>query len=165
MTGAKRRGKGYEKSHPAGGGDAAGFRFARERNVVLVAGGKYRPYTAGMEPQVFYTALDPSYYVVDAEGYTFSVAYPGYLSATGNLCVGAPMGADGNPLTDALIIWPRAGGSYEYGLLLYDGENGYQIMADSRGHALDSALEPVVQAHAPSVTALFRKANAWWALA
>ena len=118
-----------------------------------------------MEPQVFYTALDPSYYAVDAEGYTFSVAYPGYLSATGNLCVGAPMGADGNPLTDALIIWPRAGGSYEYGLLLYDGENGYQIMADSRGHALDSALEPVVQAHAPSVAALFRKANAWWALA
>ena len=104
---------------------------------------KYRPYTAGMEPQVFYTALDPSYYAVDAEGYTFSVAYPGYLSATGNLCVG---------------------GGYDYGLLLYEGENGYQIMVDSRGHALDSAFEPVVQAHAPSAAKLFGKAHAWWDL-
>lgn len=59
---------------------------------------KYRPYIAGMEPQVFYTALDPSYYAVDAEGYTFSVAYPDYLSATGNLCVGTPMGGGWQPV-------------------------------------------------------------------
>ena len=125
---------------------------------------RYRPYTAGMALQVFYTALNPGYYAVDAEGYVFSVAFPGYLSATGNLCIGTPMGADGNPFTDALIIWPRAGGGYDYGLLLYEGENGYQIMVDSRGHALDSAFEPVVQAHAPSAAKLFGKAHAWWDL-
>lgn len=125
---------------------------------------KYRPYTEGMEPQVFYTTLVPCYYETDAEGYVFSVAYPGYLSATGNLCVGMPTGTDGNPFTDALIIWPLAGGRYDYGLLLYDEQNGYQVMVDSSGHALDGALEPVVQAHARSVAALFQKANARWNL-
>ena len=93
-----------------------------------------------MQPQVFHTTLDPSYYATDTEGYIFSVAYPGYLSVTGNLCVGTPMGADGNQFTDALIIWPRENGGYDYGLLLYDGQTGYQIMADRRWHALDSAL-------------------------
>ena len=125
---------------------------------------RYRPYIAGMQPQVFHTVLAPCYYATDAEGYVFSVAYPGYLSVTGNLCVGTPMGADGNPFTDALIIWPRENGGYDYGLLLYDGQTGYQIMADRLGHALDSALEHVVQAHAPSVEVLLQKANAWWAL-
>lgn len=125
---------------------------------------KYSRYIQGMRPQVFCTVLDPCYYAIDEEGYDFSVAYPAYLSTTGNLCVGAPAGEGGNLFTDALIIWPEMGGGYSYGLLLYDPQGAYQIMMDGNGTALDSRFDPVVQDHAQSVAGLFQKANQWWEL-
>ena len=118
---------------------------------------KYRPYTDGMEKTVFATILTPRYTKKDEDGFDFSVKYPDYLQWTGNLSVGSP--ADENTMfTDALIIWPLFGGGYEYGLLLYEGDAGYQIYADENGHALNAEEDAVIARHAENVSLLYEKA-------
>lgn len=38
--------------------------------------------------------------------------------------------------TDALIIWPKVSGGYQFGALLYDENVEYSIYIDSEGNAL-----------------------------
>ncbi|MCD7856377.1 MAG: hypothetical protein LUG55_00945 [Clostridiales bacterium] len=123
---------------------------------------KYGAFTEGMTETEFSSFWVPRY-VDSYDGYNYSVKYPNYLSLTGNLALSMP--SDENAMyTDALIIWPNANGSYEYGVLLYDDENEWNIYVDEYGQALDSQYDEVVEHHQENISLLFAKANERWGL-
>ena len=136
---------------------------------------KYSRYTDGMEllvledyseyvPDVFYR-LVPRYVYKDAEGFDFSVKYPGLMSLTGNLAVGMP-GTEEDPFTDGLIIWPELTGGYTFGVLLNnrDGGDGWQIYVDENGDAVDPEMQGVVDEYRETVDLLMEKAFDFWAI-
>ena len=124
---------------------------------------KYGKFSSGMEEGDFSTFITRRYIYSDADHYDYLVKYPDYLSFTGNLCVGMPSVAE-EFFTDALIIWPMAGGGYELGVLLYDLENGseYSVYIDSEGNALSKEDEDVVSQHRDNIQNLLLMADKRW---
>ena len=123
---------------------------------------KYGKLSDGMEAAEFNTVFDKRYFYTDADRYDFLVKYPAYLSFTGNMSVGMPA-ADGNPFTDALIIWPTMTGQYRFGALLYEEDGtGYSIYIDAKGNALSKEDEDVIARHRESIEVLFQKADEKW---
>ena len=124
---------------------------------------KYSPYSRGMEENVFSNWVVPRYLYTDEEGYDFGVKYPGYLSLTGNLFVGLP-GTDENTFTDCLFIWPKASGGYEYGVIVSENGESYQIYIQPDGSAVDSENSEIVARFRETIDTLLRRANARWDL-
>jgi len=140
--------------------------------VVLIVGAawfawrhaKYSVYTPNMQyDDIFSTIFVPRYIHKDSEGFDFNVKYPDVMSLTGNLAVGMP-GTPENPFTDGLIIWPRFGGGYAYGVLLNgdDDSEGWQIYITSDGKAVDPEMQPVIDAYQETVDTLLKKAFDFW---
>jgi hypothetical protein len=124
----------------------------------------YGAFSDGMEVTDFSNFLTPHYIDTDTDRYDYLVKYPDYLSFTGNLSVGLPS-TDENFFTDALILWPKAGGKYEYGVLLYDEDgSGYSVYIDSEGNALSKADEEVVSRHRENIRDLLIKADERWGI-
>ncbi len=123
---------------------------------------KYGVYSEGMSETEFSSFVVPKY-LDSSDGYNYSVKYPDYLSFTGNLALSVPS-EDDNPFTDSLIIWPNVDGSYEYGIILYEGEDEWQIYVDENGQALDPQYDEVIENHQENVDLLFEKANERWDL-
>ena len=126
----------------------------------------YDKYSKGLEPLPANGVLVPRYDRMDNDGYDYFVKYPDPLTFTGNLCVGTPSEGD-NPFTDALIIWPKAGGGYEYGALLYEDNTEYQIYINCDGtprDAGDAEAAAVIERHADTIQTLLQKARSQWGL-
>ncbi|MDL2233446.1 hypothetical protein LJC63_07695, partial [Ruminococcaceae bacterium OttesenSCG-928-L11] len=122
---------------------------------------KYAPYSTAMTQNAFSDVIVPRYAFVDDEGYNYNVKYPDYLSFTGNISVGMPA-SDDNLFTDALIIWPLASGGYEYGVLLYEESEGYQIYIDSQGNAVNRNDDEVIERHKDNIGTLLQRAEEMW---
>ena len=124
---------------------------------------KYGAYCKGMEKNEFATWIVPRYKHTDADGYDYGVKYPEYLSFTGNLSVGAP--AEGDDLfTDGLIIWPKASGGYEYGVMIMEGNRGLQIYIHADGSAVYPKDSETVAHNQEKIAALLRRAEEMWDL-
>lgn len=121
---------------------------------------KYGAYIDGMEKSVFYTIMTPRYDSFGKNGYDFGVKYPDAFSFTGNLSVGR----SGEGFTDALIVWPKIKGSYEYGVILFEDETMYQIEIDRNGMPLDAEFDLVVKRHTESIHALLQQARRQWTM-
>ena len=117
----------------------------------FIRAAKYHGYSAGMDAAPFSTCFTPQYSGTDAEAFTYSVYYPGYLHLHGNLFVSSPCTDEEHPYTNSLIIWPLLTGGYEYGVLLYDA-------------AIHEDDQAIVSNYAQQIAALLEKANARWAL-
>ena len=125
---------------------------------------KYGKFSGGMEKAEFSNFVVPRYIYTDSDRYDYLVKYPDYLSFTGNMSVGLPS-AEAYYFTDALIIWPKAGGKYELGVLLYDEDGSeYSVYIDSEGNALSKADEEVVSRHRESIGDLLIKAEEKWGI-
>ena len=124
---------------------------------------KYELYNTGMEKSVFATWLVPRYGQIDADGYDYGVKYPDYLTLTGNLSVGCPT-TDDDMFTDALIIWPKFFGGYEYGAILYESGETFYIYINADGSAVDLEDNDVVVRHQENIDVLLRKAKEMWDL-
>ena len=124
---------------------------------------KYGSYIKGMSENDIQSWIVPRYMHVDEEGYDYSVKYPDYLSFTGNLSVGLPS-TDGNPFTDFLVIWPKLGGGYEYGVSLTADATNYQIMINNDGSAVDPAYSEITASCKETIDILLLKANRMWTL-
>lgn len=124
--------------------------------------GKYSVFVGNLEKnEEVKTFLTPRYIGTDDEGFDYGVKYPDYLTLTGNLSVGMP--TDGEDMyTDALIIWPKLDGTYEYGALLYDEEGSYQIEIDREGNALNAENNEVIKRHIENIRVLLNKAEMMW---
>ena len=123
---------------------------------------KYGALSDGMEEMDFGAFAAPRYISADADGYDYLVKYPEYLSFVGNMSVGLPA-ADDNPFTDALIVWPKLGGGYEFGVLLYDEDGtGYSVYIDPAGSALAKEDEDAVSRHGENIGNLLVKADEKW---
>ena len=125
---------------------------------------KYGGFSGGMEKVESGSMIMPRYIFTDSDRYDYLVKYPDYLSFTGNMSVGLPS-ADAYCFTDALIIWPKAGGKYELGVLLYDEDGSeYSVYIDSEGNALSKADEEIVSRHRKSIGNLLIKAEEKWGI-
>ena len=126
---------------------------------------KYGKLSRGMEKNMFGLFAVPRYFFTDEEGYDYMVKYPDYMSFTGNLSVGMPSTEEDTVFTDALILWPKFGGGYTFGLLLY-GENGVesQIYVDRDGNPLSEEHRDIVSRHWENVEKLLQKADEKWDL-
>ncbi len=125
---------------------------------------RYGKFSGGMEKAEFSNFATPHYIYTDTDRYDYLVKYPDYLSFTGNMSVGLPA-ADENLFTDALIIWPKPGGRYELGVLLYDADgSGYSVYIDSEGNALSKEDEEVVSRHRENIRDLLKKADEKWGI-
>lgn len=78
---------------------------------------KYGKLSSGMNEVDFSNFVTPRYVYSDDEKYDYLVKYPDYLTFDGNMSVGSPA-TEENPFTDALIIWPKVSGGYNFGVLL-----------------------------------------------
>lgn len=130
----------------------------------LIRAAKYDGYSIGMDEADLSTFVVPQYTDTDAENFTYSVFYPGYLHFTGNLFVGFPPVDERNPYTNSLLIWPLITGGYEYGVLLYGDDVQYQIYVDQNGNAIYEEDRPMVSKYAQQISTLLEKANAKWIL-
>ena len=124
---------------------------------------KYGPCSRGMDENAFSSWIVPRYLYTDADGYDYSVKYPGYLSFTGNLCVSFPV-SDNNYFTDCLIIWPKVSGDYEYGVILSEGDESYQIYIHADGSAVNPEDSAVVTRKQDDIHTLLQKAEEMWNL-
>ena len=122
---------------------------------------KYGAYSKGMEKNFFSTWIVPRYIHTDADGYDYSVKYPGYLSFTGNLSVGLPT-TDEEVFTDFLVIWPKFTGGYEYGVSLSEGDEDFQIYIHADGSAVYPEDSEIVVHHQETVDALLQRAEEMW---
>ncbi len=122
---------------------------------------KYGKLSDGMEKGDFSSFVTPRYVYTDVDGYDYLVKYPDYLSFTGNMTVGSPT-TEGNVFTDALIIWPKVSGGYDYGVLLYENDMEYAIYIDSNGNALSKEDEDIVSRHSDSIRNLLMMADERW---
>ena len=124
---------------------------------------KYGAYSRGMDENYFSSWIVPRYLYTNADGYDYSVKYPGYLSLTGNLSVSLPA-SDDNYFTDGLIIWPKVSGDYEYGVILIEGDVSYQIYIHSDGSAVYPEDSAVVVRKQDIINDLLTKAEEMWDL-
>lgn len=125
---------------------------------------RYGAFSGGMEAAEFSNFITPRYIYTDADRYDFLVKYPDYLTFTGNMSVGLPATGE-RFFTDALIIWPKAGGKYELGVLLYDEDgSGYSVYIDSEGNALAGEDEEAVSRHRENIQKLLIKADERWGI-
>ena len=121
---------------------------------------KYGQYIDGMEKSVFYTFLTPRYDSFDRDGYDFGVKYPDVLTLTGNLSITFHWPED--RFNDVLIIWPKVNGDYEYGVILYDEEESYQVEINRNGEPKDSKFAEVAKAHSGMIQNLLQAASRQW---
>lgn len=105
--------------------------------------------------------LVPRYYKTDADNFNYTLKFPDYLSLTGNLAIGLP-GDDKNPFTDCLIIWPNLDGTYEYGVILYDGDESYQIEVNENGEALNKQYDEIIEKHKKNIEKLLYRLKRTW---
>ena len=122
---------------------------------------KYGKFSSGMQEGDFSNFITPRYIYTDADRYDYLVKYPDYLSFTGNLCVGMPT-TEETFFTDALIIWPKVSGGYQFGALLYDENVEYSIYIDSEGNALSKEDEDIVSRHRDTIRNLLIIADKKW---
>lgn len=124
--------------------------------------GKYIAFTENLERnKEIETLMTPRYIGTDSEGFDYGVKYPDYLTLTGNLSVGMPADEE-NMYTDAIIIWPKLDGTYEYGALLYDEEGSWQIEIDREGNVLNAEYQDVIERHMENISVLLKKAEIMW---
>lgn len=109
--------------------------------------------------------------LTDEDGFDFGVKEPGYLSFTGNLSIVMPSEGDEISFNDGLIVWPKAFGGFEYGVILYEPTSDnesiqYQIYIDEEGNAIESDEETalITKKHKDSINILLEKANEMWDL-
>jgi hypothetical protein len=111
----------------------------------------------------FSNFVTPRYVYSDDEKYDYHVKYPDYLTFDGNMSVGSPA-TEENPFTDALIIWPKVSGGYNFGVLLYENDMEYSIYIDSEGNALSKEDEDIVSRHSDSIRNLLMMADERWGI-
>ena len=128
----------------------------------------YEPYTGGMEYHKvnmhITDVIVPRYVYKDQDGFDYSVKYPEYLSMVGNLAVGFP-GTDENPFTDSLIIWPKYGGRYEFGVILNPKDpdsEGWMFYIDAYGNAIDPEYQPIAVEYSDVISELLNRAFSFW---
>ena len=122
---------------------------------------KYGKLSSGMNEGDYSSFVTPRYIYSDAEGYDYLVKYPEYLTFTGNMSVGSPA-TEEEGFTDALIIWPKVSGGYNFGVLLYENDMEYAIYIDSEGNALSKEDENIVTRHSDSIRNLLMMADERW---
>jgi len=122
---------------------------------------KYGKLSSGMNEGDYSSFVTPRYIYSDDEKYDYLVKYPDYLAFTGNMSVGSPA-TEENPFTDALIIWPKVIGGYNFGVLLYENDMEYAIYIDSEGNALSKEDEDIVSKHSVIIRNLLMKADEKW---
>ena len=122
---------------------------------------KYGKLSDGMEKGDYSTFITPRYIYTDDDRYDYLVKYPEYLSFTGNMSVGSPT-TEENYFTDALIIWPKVSGGYDFGVILYEIDMEYSIYIDSKGNALSKEDEDIVSQHSDSILNLLMIADKRW---
>ncbi len=121
-------------------------------------GSKYEPFTDGMKRVTSTTGTVPRFYL-EKNGDIYYVKYPDYLSTTGNLAIKP---ADDSAL-DSLLIWPKFGGGYKYGVILNDDVTTYQVYIDPDGKtALYEEDQWLVDDYAAIIQEYLKKANAMW---
>lgn len=126
----------------------------------------YSGFAEGMARTNMSSTFFPTYAGKDQDGFDYTVKYPDYLSLTGNLAVGFP-GTDEDPFTDGLIIWPKALGGYEYGVMLNSREDdgsGYMFYIYAEGNAVDREYQPVAEAYREVICELMERAQNTWNL-
>ena len=123
---------------------------------------RFNPYVQGMSKSEASTILVPRYCETDKEGFTLAVKYPDYMSLEGNLSVAMPVIEDDMGSADALIIWINGSNKKEYGFIINEDGNQYQIETDSYGQALNKGDQKVIDRHQENVELLLEKANEQW---
>lgn len=126
----------------------------------------YAGFAKGMTRTEVSSFLFPTFATKDEDGFDYTVKYPDYLSLTGNLAVGFP-GTEEDPFTDGLIIWPKALGGYEYGVMLNSREDdgsGYMFYIDAQGNAVDGEYQPVAEEYREVIDELLERAGSAWSL-
>ena len=116
-----------------------------------------------MEKGDFGSFVTPRYIYTDDGGYDYLVKYPEYLTFTGNMSVGSPT-TEENVFTDALIIWPKVSGRYDFGVLLYENDMEHAIYIDSEGNALSKEDADIVSRHSESIRKLLMTADERWGI-
>ena len=124
---------------------------------------KYGKLSDGMEKGDFGSFVTPRYIYTDDGGYDYLVKYPEYLTFTGNMSVGSPT-TEENDFTDALIIWPKVSGRYDFGVLLYENDMEHAIYIDSEGNALSKEDADIVSRHSESIRKLLMTADERWGI-
>ena len=122
---------------------------------------KYGKFCGGMQEGDFSNFITRRYVYTDADGYDYLVKYPDYLSFTGNMSLGLPS-TEENPFTNALIIWPKLNGEYQFGVLLYEENMQYAVYIDSEGNALSEEDKDIVSRHRDSIQILLLLADKKW---
>ena len=122
---------------------------------------KYQPYKQDLSKSIMSTFVVPRYIAQDEDGFTYALKYPAYMSLSGNLSVSLPV-KDDNPYVDSLIVWIDTFDKKEYGVVLYENENVYQIEIDSSGNPLDSEDQDIINKHKENVNSLLKKAKEKW---
>lgn len=126
----------------------------------------YAGFAEGMTRTEVSSFLFPTFASKNGDSFDYTVKYPDYLSLTGNLAVGFP-GTEEDPFTDGLIIWPKALGGYEYGVMLNSRENdgsGYMFYIDAQGNAVDGEYQPVAEEYREVIDELLERAGSVWSL-
>jgi len=101
------------------------------------------------------------HYLKNEDGFSYYVKKPDYLSFSGNL------GVLNEPMQEALIIWPRLFGGYQYGFRLQKDGKAYEIYVNEQMEPLDGSDPTAVQKieeYQTELTGLFSRANALWNL-
>ena len=124
---------------------------------------KYGSYCKGWKKNPFSTWLVPRYIYTDEDGYDYGVKYPDYLTFTGNLSVGLP-GADDNPFTDFLIVWPKVNGDCDYGISVTKDGQGYQIYINADGTSVYPEDSETVNDCQDTINDLLARAKGMWDL-
>lgn len=124
---------------------------------------KYRPYKQDLSKSIMSTSIVPRYTMQDEDGFTYALKYPDYMSLSSNLSVSLPV-EDDNPYVDSLIIWIDTFHEKEYGVVLYEKENTFQIEIDNSGNPLDAKDQDVINRHKENLDHLLKKAKEKWRL-
>ena len=95
-------------------------------------------------------------YFYDDDQYLYNVKLPDYLSYTGNLCVATHDGKY------ALLIWPKFGDEYEYGVQLEINKEVYSIMINKNIRTYDPQYQELISPYQDTIEDLFNKANEMW---
>ncbi|MGO4546775.1 hypothetical protein AB4Z29_18420 [Paenibacillus sp. 2TAB23] len=95
-------------------------------------------------------------YVIQEEGYAYSVKLPDYISFTGNLAI------TNSEKGELLIIWPLINGGYEYGMRFQKDGEAYEIYVDDNMQPVnkdDVQTVQLVQKYKSEIDELFERAR------